>query len=72
MKEESDFEEKGLEQLAKFNQDMSTIALNFYKIYNLFDLVNKENEEVIGKVQGLEAAAISVEERGLAIERKID
>jgi hypothetical protein len=39
--------EEGLEHLARFNEDMSLLALNVYQIYNLFDLVCKENEEII-------------------------
>ena len=40
-------EEEGLENLARFNGDMSLIALNVYQINNLFDLVCKENDEII-------------------------
>jgi len=46
--------EQGLEHIAMFNEDMSMIALNVYQIYNLFDLVCRENEEIIGWMQQLE------------------
>ena len=46
--------EEGLELLAQFNEDMSLLALNVYHIYNLFDLVCKENEEIISWMQSLE------------------
>ena len=61
-----------MEILARFNEDMSMIALNVYQIYNLFDLVSKENEEIIGWMHTLERQTINVEERHLKIERKID
>jgi hypothetical protein len=46
--------EEGLEHIARFNEDMSLLALNVYQIYNLFDLVNKENEEIISWMSSLE------------------
>lgn len=39
--------EQGLENLALFNEDMSTISMNVYQIQNLFELISKENEEII-------------------------
>jgi hypothetical protein len=64
--------EQALEILARFNEDMSMLALNVYQIYNLFDLVSKENEEIIGWMHTLERQTINVEEKHLKIERKID
>lgn len=54
--------EEGLENLARFNEDMSLIALNVFQIYSLFDLVKQENAEIAGWMQELEAQAITVEE----------
>lgn len=55
--------EQGLENLARFNEDMSMIALNVYQIYNLFDLIGKENEEIINWMHSLEKQTVSAEER---------
>ena len=48
------------------------IALNVYQIYNLFDLIGKENEEITAWMNSLEKQTIDVEERQLQIEKKID
>ena len=42
---------------------MSILALNVFQIYNLFDLVNKENDEVINWMHSLERQTVNVEER---------
>lgn len=55
--------EEGLEYLAKFNQDMGILAMNVYEIYSLFDLVNKENEEIVDWMLTLEKQAVEIEER---------
>ena len=39
--------EIGLENLGQFNHEMSTISMNAFQIYSLFELINKENEEII-------------------------
>ena len=64
--------EEGLEHLARFNEDMSMVAFNVYQIYNLFDLVCKENEEILSWMQTLEREAVSVEDRQLTIESKVN
>jgi hypothetical protein len=46
--------EQGIENLALFNEDMSTISMNVYQIQNLFELISKENEEIIGWMSQLE------------------
>ncbi len=46
--------EQGIENLALFNEDMSTISMNVYQIQNLFELITKENEEIIGWMNQLE------------------
>ena len=51
---------------------MSILALNVYQIYNLFDIVSKENEEIISMMHTLEKQTINVEEKHLKIERKVD
>lgn len=64
--------EEGLEHLARFNEDMSMVAFNVYQIYNLFDLVCKENEEILSWMQTLEREAVNVEDRQLNIEQKVN
>ncbi|CDW91576.1 cation channel family protein [Stylonychia lemnae] len=64
--------EQGLENLARFNEDMSMIALNVYQVFNLFDLIGKENEEIVSWMQSLEKQTIIAEERQSKVERKID
>lgn len=39
------------------------IALNVYQVYNLFDLIGKENEEIIAWMHSLEKQTIQAEER---------
>jgi hypothetical protein len=64
--------EQGIENLALFNEDMSTISMNVYQIQNLFELISKENEEIIGWMNQLERQTISMEEKHFKLERKID
>lgn len=64
--------EQGLENLALFNEEMSTISMNAFQIYSLFELINKENEEIIEWMQQIERQTINVEERHLKIERKLE
>ena len=51
---------------------MSMIALNVYQVYNLFDLIGKENEEIISWMHTLERETINAEERQSAVEKKLD
>ncbi len=44
---------------------MSTISMNVYQIQGLFDLISKENEEIIGWMGQLERQTIGIEERHL-------
>ena len=64
--------EQGIENLALFNEDMSTISMNVYQIQNLFELISKENEEIICWMSQLERQTISMEEKNFKLERKID
>lgn len=64
--------EAGIEHLARFNEDMSLVAFNVYEIYNLFDLVCKENEEILQWMQTLERETVAVEDRQLLIEKKVE
>jgi len=64
--------EQALDLLARFNEDMSMLALNVYQIYNLFDMVGKENEEIIEWMHTLERQTVNVEDKHLKIEKKID
>ena len=48
------------------------IALNVFQIYNLFDLISHENEEIIGWMHSLERQTITVEERHMKLESKIE
>ena len=43
--------ERGLENLALFNEEMSNISMNAFQIYTMFELINKENEDVIQMMQ---------------------
>ena len=61
-----------MENLAEFNQDMSLIALNVYQIYNMFDIVKNENQELLSWMGQLERETIKVEERQSDIEQKIE
>jgi hypothetical protein len=61
-----------MEILALFNEDMSTISMNVYQIQSLFELISKENEEIIGWMGQLERQTIGIEERHFKLERKID
>ena len=64
--------EQGIENLALFNEYMSTISMNVYQIQNLFELISKENEEIICWMSQLERQTISMEEKNFKLERKID
>jgi len=64
--------EQGLENLARFNEDMSMIALNVYQVYNLFDLLGKENEEIISWMHALEKDTINAEEKQARVEKKVE
>lgn len=51
---------------------MSMIALNVYQIYNMFELIGKENEEIISWMHSLEQETVNAEERQMKIESKIE
>ncbi len=46
--------------------------MNVYQIQNLFELISKENEEIICWMNQLERQTISMEEKHFKLERKID
>lgn len=46
--------------------------MNAFQIYTLFELINKENEEIVGWMHELEQQTIQVEERHLKLEKKME
>jgi hypothetical protein len=64
--------DRGLENLALFNEEMSTISNNAFQIYSLFELIKTENEEIISWMHQLERQTLGVEERHMTLEHKID
>eukprot|EP00347_Sterkiella_histriomuscorum_P015168 403358060 len=60
--EGDDLAEEGLENLAQFNQDMNMIARNVFEIYNLFDILEKDNQYAIERMHQVESKTIELEE----------
>lgn len=46
--------ERGLENLALFNEEMSSISMNAFQLYTMFEIISKENEEIISQMQQIE------------------
>ena len=46
--------------------------MNVYQIQNLFELISKENEEIICWMTQLERQTINMEEKNFKLERKLD
>jgi len=51
---------------------MNIVALNVFQILNLFDMVGKENKELIGWMEELEKEALLTEDKQQRVERKLD
>ena len=54
--------EEGLENLARFNEDMAMISRNVFEIYNLFETLDKDNIEKVERLRRVEQQTIELEE----------